>query len=80
MLFKLPITQKLTQKKEASKSHDVLYPIYYTLMGLIFGGVLLLSAINNFLFFGWLAISMAIIFGLMTIHLIGEQQTKRFKN
>ncbi len=80
MLFKLPIAQKLTQKKEAANLHDVLYPIYYTLMGLIFGAVLLLSAINDFLFFGWLAVSMAIIFGLMTIHLVGNQQTKKYKS
>jgi len=60
--------------------HDILYPIYYAIMGFIFGGVLLLSALNNFLFFGYLAMSMLIIFGLMTIHLIGNQQTKRYKS
>ena len=80
MLFKLPIAQKRTQTQEASKTRDILYPIYYTLMGLIFGGVLILSALNDFLFFGWLAISMSIILGLMTIHLVGNQQTKKFKS
>lgn len=79
MIFKLLITQKQPQAKEISKTKDILYPIYYMIMGFIFGGVLLLSALNNFLFFGHLAISMLIIFGLMTIHLLGEQQTKRYK-
>ncbi|WP_350293132.1 hypothetical protein [uncultured Croceitalea sp.] len=80
MLLKLLIAQKQIHTKEASKPHDILYPIYYTIMGFIFGGVLLLSALNNFLFFGWLAISMAIFFSLMTIHLIGIQQTKKYKS
>ena len=80
MLFKLPIAQKLTQKKEGTNLSDTLYPIYFVVMGLIFGGVLMLSALNGFLFFGWLAISMAIILGLMTIHLMGTQQTNRYKS
>jgi hypothetical protein len=80
MLFKLPITQKNTKNQEASRLQDVLYPIYYVLMGLVFGGVLILSAVNNFLFFGWLAISMGIIFGLFTIHLVGNSQTKKTKS
>lgn len=80
MLFKIPITQKFTQKKEATKLNDILYPIYFVIMGLIFGSVLLLSALNNFLFFGHLAVSMFIIFGSMTIHLLGNQQTKKYKS
>ena len=80
MLFKLPVTPKRTLGREATKSQDALYPIYYVLMGLIFGGVLLLSAVNNFLFFGWLAISMSIIFGLLTIHLVGNSQTEKTKS
>lgn len=80
MLFKLPSVQKLSQKRTASDLNDTLYPIYFIIMGLIFGGVLMLSAINDFLFFGWLAVSMAIVLGLMTIHLIGNQQTKKYKS
>lgn len=80
MLFRLPSAQKFTQKKEASTLNDALYPVYFVIMGLIFGGVLILSALNGFLFFGWLAISMAIILGLMTIHLMGNQQTNRYKS
>lgn len=80
MLFRLPSAQKITQKRTASDLNDTLYPIYFIVMGLIFGGVLMLSAINNFLFFGWLAVSMGIILGLMTIHLIGNQQTKKYKS
>lgn len=80
MLFRLPIALKFSQKKESSTLSDALYPVYFAIMGLIFGGVLILSALNGFLFFGWLAISMAIILGLMTIHLIGNQQTKKHKS
>ena len=80
MLFRLPIALKFSQKKEGSTLNDALYPVYFVIMGLIFGGVLILSALNGFLFFGWLAISMAIILGLMTIHLIGNQQTKKHKS
>ncbi|MDT0606623.1 hypothetical protein [Croceitalea rosinachiae] len=80
MLFKLPIAQRLAQKKETSNLNDTLYPIYFVVMGFIFGGVLMLSALNNFLFFKWLTVSMAIVLGLMTIHLIGNQQTKKYKS
>ena len=55
-------------------------PLGYALVGLLFGGMLTLSALNNFLLFGWMAIASAIVFGLLTIHSIGEQQTKRYKS
>ena len=80
MLFKIPIAQKLPQKREASNLSSALYPFYFILMGLIFGGVLMFSALHDFLFFEWLVTSMGIIFGLLTIHLIGNQQTKKYKS
>lgn len=45
----------------------------------VFGflGLLVLSAFHNFLFMEWLGISMAIVLALFSIHIIGEQQTKR---
>ncbi|GMN06876.1 hypothetical protein MTsPCn5_22650 [Croceitalea sp. MTPC5] len=80
MLFKLTISQKRAERNNALLSSDALYPVYFIIMGLIFGGVLMLSALNGFLFFGWLAGSMAIVLGLMTIHLIGNQQTKKYEH
>lgn len=77
MLFKLSQTQKLETQKETVKKQDRYYPIYYAIMGFMFAGILLLSAANDFLFFEWLCISMAIIFGLLSIHLMSESQTKR---
>lgn len=80
MLFKLTISQKRTERKKFLSLSETLYPIYFVVMGLIFGGVLMLSALNDFLFFGWLAGSMAIVLGLMGIHLIGNQQTRKYKS
>jgi len=77
MLFKLSISQDWAEKTKALNLNDILYPVYFIIMSLIFGGVLMLSALNDFLFFGWLAGSMAIILGLITIHLVGNQQTKK---
>ena len=73
MLFKLPSVQKLWQKRTASDLNDTLYPIYFIIMGLIFGGVLMLSAINDFLFLVfWFAvfyidISISLIFALVSV-------------
>lgn len=77
MLYKLLHSQKIETKRAKAKNAERYYPLYYALMGFLFGSVLLLSALNDFLFFGWLAISMSIIFGLMSIHLMGKNQTKR---
>ena len=64
-------------QKEQTKNSERYYPLYFTLMGFMFGIVLLLSALYDYLFFGWLCISMAIVFGLMFIHLMGKSQVKR---
>ncbi len=78
MLYKLFHSQKLEAKKEKTADPERFYPLYYALTGFLFGGILVLSALNDFLFFGWLSISMSIIFGLMSIHLIGKRQTKKY--
>ncbi|SHG51279.1 hypothetical protein [Flagellimonas flava] len=78
MLFKLTQTQKLESQKVKTKNPERFYPLYYALTGFLFGAILVLSALNDFLFFGWLSISMSIIFGLMSIHLIGKNQTKKY--
>ncbi len=77
MLYKLSHTQKLLGKKTKAKDSEKYYPIYYALMGFMFGSILLLSALNGFLFFGWLSISMSIVFGLLSINIIGKRQTKK---
>nr|WP_299387149.1 hypothetical protein [Allomuricauda sp.] len=77
MLYKLSHTQKLESQQEITKDPQRYYPLYYALTGFMFGGILVLSALHDFLFFGWLAISMAIVFGLMSIHLMGESQTRK---
>ncbi|MEM1337678.1 MAG: hypothetical protein AAF717_03980 [Bacteroidota bacterium] len=75
------ITAKLESQSEQRRvaKYD-LRPLGYALVGLLFGTMLTLSALNDFLLFGWMGISSAIIFGLLTIHSIGEQQTKKYKS
>ena len=76
MLSKIS-TEKSTITAKKSRRQDILYPIYFAFMGLVFGGVLMLSAMNNFLFFGWLGVSMGIISCIIAIHLIGKAQLKK---
>ncbi|WP_298793399.1 hypothetical protein [uncultured Allomuricauda sp.] len=78
MLSKLSLTQKVDSKKEKVNRKERYYPLYYALTGFLFGGILVLSALNDFLFFGWLSISMSIIFGLLTIHILGDEQVKKY--
>ena len=68
---------KFEQRREAKLDFR---PLGYALVGLLFGGMLTLSALNDFLLFGWMATASAIVFGLLTIHSIGEQQTKKYKS
>lgn len=77
MIYKLTHTQKFALQKSKTKSIVNFHTMCYTLMCLTFVAVLTLSALNGFLFFGWLSISMAIVFSLVSIHLIGEKQTKK---
>lgn len=77
MLYKLSHSQKLLTKKAKTKDAERFYPIYYALMGFMFASILILSALNDFLFFGWLSISMSIVFGLLSINIIGKRQTKK---
>ncbi|RDY59525.1 hypothetical protein [Flagellimonas nanhaiensis] len=78
MIYKLLHSQKSESKVHKSKKEERYYPLYYALTGFLFGAVLVLSALNDFLFFGWLSISMSIVFGLMSIHMVGKNQTKRY--
>lgn len=74
-MYKLLPFQKALSTNEKTTSKDAYYPIYFAIMGFIFGGMLVLSALNDFLFFEWLALSMSIVFGLIVIHLSGKNQT-----
>ncbi|MDC6365442.1 MULTISPECIES: hypothetical protein [Flavobacteriaceae] len=76
-MSKVLFSQKIENKATKSTKENIYYPLYYALTGFLFGGILVLSALNDFLFFGWLSISISIVFGLMSIHLTGKNQTKR---
>ncbi len=69
-----------TQSQQRKIEKTDFRPLGYALVGLLFGGMLTLSALNDFLLFGWMATASAIVFGLLTIHSIGEQQTKKYKS
>ncbi len=77
MAEKIIRESNVSLSKEKTKNSERYYPLYFTLMGFMFCIVLMLSAANNYLFFGWLCISMAIVLGLMFIHLMGKSQVKR---
>lgn len=72
------LTRKQTGKtKTRSNSASILNQFAYVLIGLVFGGMLTLSAMNDYLFFEWLAMGSFIVFALVGIHIIGINQTKR---
>jgi hypothetical protein len=77
MIFKLLHVQKTQATKEQVDSVDGFYLARYVVVLSMFAGVLVLSMLNDFLFFSWLSISSAIIGGLMSIHLMGQKQIKR---
>lgn len=54
-----------------------LSPIAITLLAFVFVGMLALSSLNDYLFFGWLAMGSCIVFALVGIHVLGKQQIKR---
>lgn len=70
-------TEKLERAHSGPKAHDRFYPWYFLLMGFVFTTVLILSAANDFLFFGYLCLTMPLVMGLMAIHLVGMRQVKR---
>ncbi|NAY91996.1 hypothetical protein GTQ34_08700 [Muricauda sp. JGD-17] len=77
MAEKITQDSRFSLTREKTKNSERYYPIYFTLMGFMFAIILMMSALNNYLFFGWLLISMAIVLGLMFIHLMGKSQVKR---
>ncbi len=58
-------------------NQDRYYPLYFAGMGSLVITALVLSAANDFLFFGWLCLAAPIFLGLMAIHLAGIKQVKR---
>ena len=71
------IIQQKTQHQEKEAVRTNLSPIAITVLALVFAGMLALSSINDYLFFGWLAMGSSIVFALVGIHILGKQQVKR---
>ncbi|MGD1944744.1 MAG: hypothetical protein ACFB0A_00400 [Croceivirga sp.] len=72
-------TQKVTstaQKRRRIATQQV-NSLSYTLIGLCFAILLVISATNDYLFFEWLSLSAFIVFTLIGIHFIGQKQVKR---
>ena len=67
----------LGRKKENAMVTDTSNMASYIAIGIGFGLLLVASAMNDFLFFGWLTMSAFIVFALMGIHFIGKKQVKR---
>ncbi|MEM1259788.1 MAG: hypothetical protein AAGH81_14755, partial [Bacteroidota bacterium] len=51
--------------------------IAYLLIGLCFVAFLILSAVNDYLFFEWLSMGAFIVFALIGMHFIGQKQIRR---
>lgn len=66
-----------TKYKKTGAVSQQINTVAYLLIGLCFGAFLILSAMNNFLFFGWLAMGTFIVFALIGMHFIGQKQIKR---
>ncbi|MEN1786300.1 MAG: hypothetical protein AAGF77_14360 [Bacteroidota bacterium] len=75
------MNEKITQNRASSKvvvaTSLKRNLVNYAIIGLVFGGMLFLSIWNGFLFFEWLALGTFIVFALMGIHFIGQNQIKR---
>jgi hypothetical protein len=63
--------------KSAVVSRTFANQFAYVLLGLVFGGFLTLSIMNDFLFFEWLSMGTFIVFALVGIHINGMNQVKR---
>jgi len=72
-------TQKFeTTKQKGTKVYQTtLNSMSYLILGLGFGGFLTLSALNDYLFFGWLAVGTFIVFAMVGMHFIGQKQIRR---
>lgn len=51
--------------------------IAYFILGVLFASMLVLSALNDFLFFNWLCMATFIVLALVGFHFIGQKQIKR---
>ncbi len=72
-------TQKLgsAKYKKTSTATNQLNSLAYVLIGLLFSVFLVLSVMNDYLFFDWLAMGSFIVFALIGFHFIGQKQIKR---
>ena len=63
--------------KKVRTASNQINSVAYLLIGLCFGAFLILSAVNDYLFFEWLAMGAFIVFALVGMHFIGQKQIKR---
>jgi len=63
-------------KRSRAITHQVNITAYF-LIGVCFAVFLILSALNDFLFFEWLAMGAFIVFTLIGMHFIGQKQMTR---
>ena len=66
-----------TKRKGTKANQTTLNTAAYLVLGMVFGVFLLLSALNGYLFFGWLALGTFIVFALVGMHFIGQKQIRR---
>lgn len=66
-----------TKYKKTHTISSQVNSVAYLLIGLCFGTFLILSAVNDYLFFEWLAMGTFMVFTLIGMHFIGQKQIKR---
>ncbi len=77
MAFRTTRNFETSEQQKTKVNQFSLNSVAYIVLGLVFGGFLLLSALNDYLFFGWLAVGTFIVFALMGMHFNGQKQIKR---
>ena len=77
MLFGITLKKQTKKTKSSIGNKTLVNQFAYTLLGLVFGVFLALSAMNDFLFFEWLCMGTFIVFALVGIHINGMNQVKR---
>ncbi|MEM8928609.1 MAG: hypothetical protein AAGC45_10425 [Bacteroidota bacterium] len=72
-------TQNLDSTKQSNTGTvlNQINTIAYLLLGLCFVAFLILSAVNDYLFFEWLSMGAFIVFALIGMHFIGQKQIRR---
>ncbi len=77
MSSKSQTLQKSTVQEQSAVQSKRKQTLKFSLAVVAFASLLALSIANDYLFFEWLSVSIAIILCLFAIHIIGEQQIKK---